>query len=390
MGKIGISDNGEADFTSHNMNKVVRQDIKGRPYLDYEFDTSACGTFTEAKIEKIKGKEYITASAALWKRFPEFCAIVKRRVKEGTLHTSWEILIEKEHSEMCGGKKIGVIDKGWFIGHALLGKHVPPAYPDSQLLEVAQADELDTELANALKRDITANYKEDDLLNGQATDTSALTEFDLKKELKKAIADKLGIRMWDFDIFYHFPADKTVWVHLWEAKSQLDIIVFTYTVENDEVTVGEPTITKLSVSVSEINTTVASLNEKIKTQAESLVKANEDITALSEYKEKFEQAEQEKVKRELSEKRETLKTYALKSGLIAEAELSENQALAEAMSSLNKEAIDIVIAERFMQKQESTKPSVEAASVAHIRTNFESDGNVASASEIMSGFLRNK
>lgn len=419
------------------MNETVRTDEDLEPYFSYEFDTSACGVFTSVQIENIGGKEYITANAKIWKRFPEFCAVIKKRLKDGTLSTSWEISVVKSHFEVANGKKIKVIDEGKFLGHALLGQHVPPAYPESRLLEVAQAkSESDTDLILALNKDIASNKdtidedfkiaeentkvgereldkekkvelteevvedteelveeetSEEDVVEEEATEeVSALTEYDLRVSLRRAIASKLGedVSEWDFYIVHHFPADGVVWVQMWDPESELDIIMFTYSVgEDDSVVMSEPIAGKLSVSISQINDTVAAFEAKENELTESLVKANEEIqslkgevSSLKPYKEKVEEAEKKRIEEELLAKKEQLKEYAMKSNLIAEKEISENKDIKNAIEQLDKAKINNIIAERFMEKQSDVSEKLDTSNSGKkvevsevVKANIEDD-----------------
>lgn len=419
VAKIGITDSGLGDFTSHNLRSVVREDENGNAYKDLEFDTEAFGVFTDVGIETIKGKECITATTKLWKRFPNFIAVIKRRLNENIpIATSWEISVKKSHYETINGKQIKVIDDGQFLGHCLLAKVVPPAYKESQLLEVAEKNN-DVELFNALVKDISHEYvninsdenKEDkvlDNIDNQVVDntnadnvnagntnniesttiennvTSALTEYDLRKALRKAIAEKLNKDQWDFYIIYHFPADGVVWCQLYDAESELDIIMFTYTVENDVVTVSEPVTGKLTVSVSQINDTVAQYETKIMEQTNALLEANNKIQSLNttvaelmSYKEKFEKAEQERIEREMAEQREKLKAYALKSGFISVEEIESSADIKSYIDTLNEKEINNIIAERFMESlKENNNVSTSAANENNTETQIGAKLNV--------------
>lgn len=85
-------------------------------------------------------------------------------------------------------------------------------------------------------------------------ETASLTDCDLYRKISKACEDKM--RCWGY-ISYWFPEEHVVWFHVDNAPTQLDYILFTYTVENDEVTVSEPQDVKLTVSVSDVNTVLA-------------------------------------------------------------------------------------------------------------------------------------
>lgn len=425
---ITINDDGTADFDGHNFVLVNRIDKDGNPYQYWRFDTEAFGTFLSVEIEQINGKEYIVATAKLWKRFADFCALVKKRLTEGTLSTSWEIAVEKSHFEMIGGYKVKVIDAGQFMGHALLNKSLPPAYQDSQLLEVANQNQNDLDLIAAIKQDIIKVAKEDDCtlkktkmiveqsentanttvedntvvaettepvaeiepVSGNTTDESAvndesttetsvepeqsaMTEYDLWKEIRQSIANKLNVDEWEFCIIYHFPVDKVVWVQKWDAESELDIIKFTYTVENDVVTVSEPEDGKLTVSVSQINATVEEMQNKIDELTDSLVKASAEITEkvkiiseLTPYKEEFEKAEQERIAAETQIKRDELKSLAIMSGYIHDDELnpeasSFNQDIHDAIYNLDEKSVKAVIADRLVSSLKDTKSPVEVS-----------------------------
>lgn len=428
VASITVNDDGICDFSGHNVVKVHRVDENGNVYEDNKFDTSAIGTFNSVSIEKINGKEYIVATAKIWKRFADFCALIKRRMSEGSISTSWEIAVDSSHIEIIGGQKIKVIDKGNFMGHALLNQSLPPAYQSSKLLEVASNNNDDNELIEAIKRDFSIsnitnkeenkevsnleNTKKEGVVeevstvtpvesvvakNSVATtetvventpdtpvvaenteiktETSALTEFDLRKALRQAIAEKLNVDKWDFDIVYHFPADKVVWVQKWDYESELDVITFTYEVENDIVTVSEPSEMKLTVSVAQINSTVAELNTKVEGLTNSLVEAstkiqslNKNIAELTPYKESFEQAEQARIEKETSIKRENLKKFAIDSKFISETELSSDESIKICIDNVDEKGLKAIIAERFVKsldiKTENTNSkTVETSSI---------------------------
>lgn len=141
---------GEEDFTSHNCKIVINENSE----TEVVFDTEAYGTITSCQIETVNGVEAIYINAEIFARFEKVIDLIIKRVASGNLATSWEIAVSESHLD--GGVK--VIDNGRFIGHALLGKTVSPAYDESGLLEVASDESVDTELAQAIADDI-ANKK---------------------------------------------------------------------------------------------------------------------------------------------------------------------------------------------------------------------------------------
>lgn len=379
LGKIGVSDNGKSDFEEHNYYEVTRVGADGIAYIDGRFDTSAMGVFVDVEIQTINNKEYITATAKVWKRFPEFCAVLKRRMTEGLLKSSWEIKVKKFHIETINGKKVKIIDDAIFIGHTLLGKHVLPAYTDARVLEVAALEGV-TELINAIEKDT----KEDDDLDNNlentqettsTTEISALTEYDLHKKLNDAIKDKLNVERYNFYIIHYFPEEKEVWVQKYNAASDLDILTFTYEVKEDVVTVSEPTAGKLSVSIAQINTVFSDMQEKINTSSEAIIVCNDTIkqlelqlTELKPYKDKFEKAEQERIAAELDVRRKDLMNYALESTYISKQEIETSEEIKALIEKVDEAGIKNIIADRVVASIKPKNKNTETSAAKAVIT----------------------
>lgn len=140
VGKIGVNADGDDDFSNHNMTISVQENADGELERVVEFNTEAYGTFTNVAIETIDNAEYIVATARIWKRFARACNIIQERITQGTLHTSWEIIVEDSEKQMVDGVITDVINSGRFIGHCLLSKYVEPAYDSSGILSVAEVN----------------------------------------------------------------------------------------------------------------------------------------------------------------------------------------------------------------------------------------------------------
>lgn len=108
VGKIVTTSKG-SDFTGHNMKIVWKKDENGNVYKDAEFDTDAFGTFTNVAIEKIDDVDCVVATCEIWKRFTKACALILKRIENGTLNSSWEITILDSHNELREGKIIKVM-----------------------------------------------------------------------------------------------------------------------------------------------------------------------------------------------------------------------------------------------------------------------------------------
>lgn len=476
VGKIKMKYDGTYDFTGHNMKLVNKIDEDGNKYQEVEFDTDAFGTFFDVSIETINDQEVIVASCEIWKRFTKACEIIVSRIKDGTLHTSWEIAIEKSHQGIVDGLMTKIIDVGRFIGHCLLGKQVSPAYDSSGLLEIASTN-YDVEFAEALSQDIISQgldnnnqEKEENILkkdenitlsseenveetntdevstnentdtenveesNGTenseetnkekddedkenidnkedidddseckkkkssaSTETSSLTAFDLRMKINQACREKVRDWCW---VSFMFPEEHVVWCEYDEAESELDYLKFTYSVENDDVTVSDPEKVKLSVIPSQINSTISEYEKTIAEKDDLIVKASSEITSLksentelSQYKEKFTKMEQEKVDAELAQKKKDLIASVIKSGQITREEIEASEEFSGYVDNLDKKSLMAIVGERLSasvdSKTENNVETSETKSDVHVASNLNNeDDDVVDKVSIMRNFLR--
>ena len=483
VGKIKMKYDGTYDFTGHNVKLVNKVDEDGNEYQEVEFDTDAFGTFFDVSIETINDQEVIVASCEIWKRFTKACEIIVSRIKDGTLHTSWEIAIEKSHQGIVDGLMTKIIDVGRFIGHCLLGKQVSPAYDSSGLLEIASTN-YDVEFAEALSQDIISQgldknnqEKEENILNKdenitlsadenveevteteevtveestdtetsenttetensedtseekdkddddnddkdddneveenedgeckkkkasastESTETSALTSYDLRRKLSEECCKKVDDWCW---VTYLFPEEKEVWCE-YDGDSELDYLKFTYTVENDEVSVSDPIKVTLTVSVKDINSTISEYEKTIAEKDDLIVKASSEITSLksentelSQYKEKFTKMEQEKVDAELAQKKEDLIASVIKSGQITREEIEASEEFSGYVDNLDKKSLMAIVGERLSasvdSKTEGNVETSETKSDVHVASNLNNeDDEVVDKASIMRNFLR--
>lgn len=427
VGKLVVAPKGELDFSGHNMKVVTRKDDDGNEYKTAEFDTDAFGSFQSVGIEKIDDTDFIVASCKIWKRYPKACATILRRIENGTLNTSWEIDVLQSHKGIVNGRMAKIIDDGVFTAHCLLGANVEPAYKCSKLLEVAETD-FGLELANAyiedtkeisnkesnekeaknleLNKDMetqtaqvenpTAEQAEQSPAEAQiaepttpaepdvqtseeggetpppeepagepepepAPETSSLTGRDLYMKLEDAVS-KISSDYYMTDMF---PEDHTIWCKKWGYMNELDYIMFPYTVEGDEVSLGEPQNITLTVSISDVNTKIAELNNTIASLNTELQSAKEKVASLAPYKDQAEKAEAEKAAAELAQKKENLRQYALSSKMITEAEVSEGGNYASLIENLDETGIKSVIAERCVEaaKKAPVEKKIETSEV---------------------------
>lgn len=442
------------DFGGHELIIQKTKDGKKKSH----FDTVPIGSVTDAWIEEREVDGYdgtpkcILIKTKLWtSRFPEYFKVFDKLWDDGEISSSWELTATDVVTD--GANKIYKVFE--FIGNCVLGKNHIPAVPGSGVIEYA---ELDDELADALMTDISntdiANYedieeKEDMNLaektkkdvsvedtekekkvpdsvdetekdkkekdeetaesavepedDSEEPETASLTDCDLFRKISKACED--AIEYWGY-ISYWFPEDHTVWFKSEKAPTQLDYKLFTYTVENDEVTVSEPQDVKLTVSVSDVNTVLAEKDEKIETltaeleikdkavisAGEKIGKLNIQISELQPYKEQVKKAEQEKIKAEIAEEKKSLKKNMLKGGLFTEEEIAKAE-IAELIEARDKTAINSLIAEKYIASFDKEETDVaedvetEESNPVTATASLETDDVNESASSFMTKFL---
>lgn len=402
---------GEPTFSGHEMYEDENGDI--------QFGTQSIGTHTEVYIEntdvnvrgEIKNLPCLYAKYRIWKRYENCVAAVRRLFSLGKLYGSWEILISA-YEFKDGVKNVTEYE---FLANTLLGyEYARPSYGvDAKAISLSSTSNENLLVAEALSQDILCHgfannneTKEDNILQNKKntqiaeesveapvvetpvenettegttvsstedstsenteTEFSQLTEDDLRRRIREAARAKLGEWCW---IAFHFPVEKEVWLETDSRESELDFVRMTYTVENDTVTVSEPESVKLSVGVSEVNTKIAEMESSIASKDEAIIKAGEEIerlkTSVSEltpFKEKFEQAEQERITKELNDKKDALVSSITKSGLITKDEIESSEELKGYVDNLDDKSLKAILAERYIASLSETSTEVSEVS----------------------------
>ena len=230
----------------------------------------------------------------------------------------------------------------------------------------------------------------------ESTETSALTSYDVRRKLSEECRKKVDDWCW---VAYLFPEEKEVWCE-YDGDSELDYLKFTYTVENDEVSVSDPEKVTLTVSVKDINSTVSEYEKTIAEKDDLIVKASSEITSLksentelSQYKEKFTQMEQEKVAAELAQKKEDLIASVIKSGQITREEIEASEEFSGYVDNLDKKSLMAIVGERLSASVDNTTheniETSESKSDVHVASNLNNeDDEVVDKASIMRNFLR--
>ena len=391
------------------------------------------------------------ATSRIWKRNKNVCSAIKRLFAEGNLHSSWEILTEKAEYK----DNVKVLTDYVFEADALLGSTSKPAYgecattlcvastenPEILLseaivndfniensetkedktlkiiknesvtasenentdvvtdevvetsqetiaIDTAETDSETSEVEKSNSESVDDNDSDEKSEDTQTVEVSELTVRDLRAKIEKLCRAKIRY-CW---VAFMFPNEKYVLVECDDRESELEYMKFTYEVNGDEVTIGEPEKVKLVVSVENINDEIAEKNNAI-------IKANEEIASLKsenenlmKYKEMFEKSEAEKAEQELAKKKECLRKYAIKSGYISSEEIETSDEIKNLIDSVDENGIKAIIVDRLMaQKNESdvvtsetvTSQTTEVASLTCDEVNIET----ADYKSVMKKFL---
>lgn len=353
----------------------------------------------------------------------------KRSKSKKGLKTSWELNAFESHQEEINGEDIKVVDQGQFIGHALLGEYVRPAYDKSGVLEVASIV-LDSELTDALSQDFMLMSSIDDdienlneggnkLTKENQNELSALTDNDLYSKVRKAINSSED--KWYY-IAQMYPYDYRAIAYNWDRESDEDYVEFKYSVNSDDtISITSQQSVKLRfIPVTEIDSQVAELNDKLDKAEKEIASAGKSLTDLGKekdsleaqvqvlqpFKEKVEALEKAEQDRVLAEKAEELKTFALEDELIASEELESDEAVAAIFSELtldnyetSQEKLEVIKGKRAIAKFKETKLSSnqgtietsqvsDKANIVKSNLNGEEDGTLSAVEIVKSIFSK--
>ena len=441
---------GKDDLGSHEMHIL--------PDGEVIFDTESIGTHVDVWISEeevttvsgeVKKLPCLYAKKRIWKRNKNFINAIKRLYEsEDGLGSSWEI----QTLEYMFKEGVKTLTNYVFLSDCLLGSTTTPAYNGtSKAVSLSALSEQELMVAEALSQDLmgqgldieneakeennlqnvieinvaeeetvvetpvaetvenptetsevtetkeTVESSEDKTEPTTETEVSALTEWDLRMKISQACREKVRDWCW---VSYMFPEDHVVWCTYDDAESELDYLKFTYSVENDEVTVSEPEKVRLTVIPAKINEVVSEYEKTIAEKDELIVKASSEITELkaqntelSQYKEKFTQMEQEKAEAELAQQKEELIASVVKSGQITREEIESSEELKGYVDCLDKKSLMSIVGERLTasmnEKPEKEIETSETKEDIHVSSNLNNeDDEVVDYSSVMRNFLR--
>jgi hypothetical protein len=434
--KYTVNANGEPTFRGHEA------------YIDENgelaFDTENIGVHTDVYIENdnvdidgnIVNLPCLFSKQKIWTRNKNVVEACKRLFNEGKLHNSWEIISEKYEFDNGIKKLIDyVFEANTFLGY---DAGVDPAYGNSAKVLTLSNQGIDNELfiAEALSKDIlennnsnteeseenslpkkkentpTSDIATEEVVNTEgakvepATDTeetaktddfASLTDWDLRLKITEACRAKLNNWCW---VSFHFPMEKTAWVEYENRDTELDYMLFTYEVsEDDVVTVSEPEKVKLAVSVVDINTVISQKDGVITEKTDVIVTMGKEISALKEaiaqlepFRDAFNKAAREKAEAEQASKIIELTKYVEDANVFSEEEL-ESDEIKNLISELNKTKLAEMISDRYvsnLQKDKLDNTNFEVSATDSISLQAETiDSTEVTYKTVMSSFLSN-
>lgn len=409
---------GNDNLGSHEM----RIDSDG----DVVFETDSIGTHIDVWIEDtevttVSGETKVLpclyAKKRIWKRNKNLINAIKQLYEsENGLGSSWEIQT-LEYSYKDGVK---TLNDYVFLSDCLLGSNVTPAYNGtSKAISLSALDEQELMIAEALTQDmmcqntqekeektleiekenmtvsetekenISDNVEqaeenvsaeisvEDSKENSGDTVVSELTDNDIYRKAAVEINKKLP-NYWGY-IAFMFPESHEIWYN-YDGDTELDYYKFTYEVNGEDVIISEPEKVTLTVSVKDINSTVAEYEKTISEKDELIVKVSAEITTLkadnaelAEYKQKFTEMEQEKIASELAQKKEDLIASVIKSGQITREEIEKSEELSGYVNELDKKSLMAIVGERLSASVDNSKEvKVDTSEIneLHIASNL--------------------
>nr|DAU73224.1 MAG TPA: hypothetical protein [Caudoviricetes sp.] len=365
------------DFGSHEL-KYVKQDGK----YELHFSTMPIGSIVDSWIEErsLEGykdkKSCVLVKAKLWAtRFPEYFKVFDNLYSKGKIASSWEISVKKQ-TIVKGGK---ILDDIEFIGNTLLGTNILGAVPSagvleySEFLECASAGNSEILLSNALIKDVYKN-KEEKVLGDKKMKVASLSDKDIRSKIYESWVNKYQE---DVDIFLLFPEDHTVWLRPWQYDAlDTDYISVSYSIEGDELTLGDPKKCKLTVAIPDINKIFEEKNDAILEMSEKINLLSNEINELQEYKKKVIEIENLEKEKTLEQERKELEDYAISSSYITEKEIKEVEYIKNMIKNLDKSGIKSLISDRAVVSLKNRKEmaseniNIDLGSLPNVGTSF--------------------
>ncbi len=442
--KVIKNNKGEYDFTGHNMKISFIKDADGKKIKKYEFDTSPIGFHTSATVEEIEidgeKKNCIVARAKIWKRYDKAISALNRILElKKEIKTSWEISYANSYEE--NGVK-WLKDIIW-LGNCVLGEFVTPAYKDAGMLEVAEEND-EIQLVMAFTEDLVneeakkevSQIDEESILDidinineggnkdmhkeGQsAIENSSLTDNDLYTKVRRAINSTDNSKWYYISVLY--PLEYRAVAYTWDRDKDEDFVEFSYSVNSDETISinSQKDVKMVFVEKTQIDNQISEINNNLTNTEKELAEAGKaiaelttekenltiQISELEPYKEKVLEMEKAELERQLAEKKECLKKFALEDNLIEESELETDEKLSTIFAELtlenlenSQEKIELIkgrkALHKFKENKEVSQKEIETSETKSKSQEVKTDLNngeenvMLSALDIVKSYLK--
>lgn len=377
--------------------KISGNDFTSHQYKNGKFNTDAFGVFTKVYISTLDtGDECIIAEGMIWKRFEKACGIIQSRISKGlTVSSSWELINNGSHIEEIDGKRVKVIDSGFFTGHCLLGSKTPPAYDCSRVIDVAEKESAQEEIefSQALLDDINN-------IGGEEMTKVELSQYgvnQLQNDMRKAIKSSLNIKQGEdkyvyvVDIFidtnqvvyeveeyangsytntYYIadfklieggvevsnsqPAEKQ-YVPKEQHDNEISALANSVASKETEISSLKEELAKVKAELSEKDGQIIKLGETINSQKETITERDNLISELEPVKAEMERLKAEKEARELAEKQEAMKSYVISTKYFTSEEIEASEEMKNAIAELDEAKVNSLIAKKVIAEAEVSK-----------------------------------
>ncbi len=382
--------------------------------IEATFGTTAIGSVIDSWIEKRKVNGYdreracILIKAKLWSsRFPEYFDVFEDLYRKNQISSSWEISVRKSR-KVPQGK---ILEDIVFIGNTLLGSNVLGAIPNAGVVEYCESLECanynnsfknnELLLAEALTNDvfkslyIDNNIREENNMipsKGKSRKDAINRVNNSVDDIENVIASELTdndmrrkiIQSWEeeykecVDVFLLFPNINTAWIRKWDYKAtDTDYIVVTYSIENDDLILGEPQNCKLTVAIPEMDNVLKAKNNTIIEMSTKIKALSDEVERLKPFKDKIDEMERAEKKTELEKEKTKLCDYAIKSGYITQDEIENSKEIKDMVNNLDIVGIKSIIADRLVDKfsNNESESKIEASCFKQKIPNINLAGN---------------
>ena len=230
-----------------------------------------------------------------------------------------------------------------------------------------ESGEPETEEAPEISQEVEAveeNKPVEEEIRTEETEVSAMTDYDLRRRLEKALHEATGEYLYCHHIF---PLDNVAWVKTNEdyKAGDLNMTEVSYEVSDETVEILAMTPIVLIASPREMATLVSERDQKIE-------KLEGEVSELQKFKDLYEAEQLERAEQMRKEQMDELRAYAEASGYFSTEELASDE-MVTLIENLNVSEIKAKIADRAVAVKKELSASAEVSSVVMPKVNLVYD-----------------